>query len=1154
MTKSKNKKMGKKEKNIRNHVHQMSESQIKNNSPSISVCMIVKDEERFLDKCLRSIKEAADEIIIIDTGSQDSSINIAKKYTDKVYSHPWKDSYSEARNHYFDYAKGDWILQIDADEELVKEDIPALIKAVANPNIDAIMLPIVSHLDRGQGESIHNLERLFRNNGVIHYEGRIHERLVGYKSLRIYPVRLIHHGYDLNDQALSEKKNQRRISLLKKDIEEFPDNPLPYHYLSCCYLYCSLFHETLEVSLKALELAEKKNDGNTVYLWTRYNAAMAYYKLKDFKNAEAIALSATAIDKRHLDSYYLLTAVYFEQSKWPEVIKYGNNYLHLSRQIKNKPEEFGAIVANSFNASWKILTLMGIAYYETGNLMDSDKSFQSAISNVSNPFNALKTIGMYFYNKALFSQAQEYLKRAFDVNKEDTTVKDLLEKISSRGQTSKCPMTAENEEQSLEKVSSPDNLDLQLSLYINECMPDKAMDIIQNYAEKLSVTGSILCKIAVLYIEKGQVESALKCYMTALESDPGLFEAWAGLGEITLNLNRLEEAQLFFEKALEINKNDTEIMLGLCDIKAIKGDMDSIIRYCDILLEKYDLPRKKPVNHLDELILTLLEIEASLKKNSYSDRIKKIISNLSHKQDHNTHPYRGNFPNKEPLLIAIIDIPQNITTGDYYYRTFSPGVALAKEKDVYVVGLSNIHPEKFDIINNADIVILNNICDPDLLPVIRKRKEKGLLTIFELSDDLNALQPWNAVYEFYQNKENSALIYRLANYCDKLQFSAYELQKLYGRLNAINKVFPNQILDLPPERASNNNDEFIIGWGGSHGHLEDIASISDQLIKWIMSKPKARLYMMCSKPIWDLFKELPEDKKRHFPTGSLTDYYKFLSEIHVGIAPLQNTGFNRCRSDVKFLEYAVSGVVPLLSNLEPFRFSVVHGKTGFLFKDEADLINTLDLLENNRQILKDVSASAKAYVIRQRLQSDHINERLELYRNCIQPKRSMKKGHPDPESLFDHWCNFQGAVKNDRLLILSNTEFEKTVYSGLTLMQNKSDKTSANEYFEKASLLEPQNYLPFLFSSQTSTAPIAQLSKAIELAPFSIKAHIQMGEEFARQGKIADAITYFTRAMEIFPKYEIPLLRAGNLLKSIGKHDQAEELFRCASDLQISSS
>ncbi|MBW2067090.1 MAG: glycosyltransferase family 2 protein, partial [Deltaproteobacteria bacterium] len=150
----------------------------KDRRPFLSVCMIVRNEERHLERCLKSIKGIADEIIVVDTGSGDRTVSIAKKYTKRIYFHPWKDSFSEARNHYLGYARGEWIFQIDADEELVQEDIPTLREAIKEDGIDAIMVQIVSHFKNGKGRGIHSVERVFRNNGVIHYEGRVHNRLV----------------------------------------------------------------------------------------------------------------------------------------------------------------------------------------------------------------------------------------------------------------------------------------------------------------------------------------------------------------------------------------------------------------------------------------------------------------------------------------------------------------------------------------------------------------------------------------------------------------------------------------------------------------------------------------------------------------------------------------------------------------------------------------------------------------------------------------------------------------------------------------------------------------------------------------------------------------------------------------------------------------
>ena len=314
--------------------------------PAVSLCMIVKNEERYLEDCLKSIKKVVDEIIIIDTGSKDRTVEIARKYTDKIYLHPWKDSFSEARNHYLKYATGDWIFQIDADEELIQEDIPVLLEAIQDEELDAVMVQIVSKFQEGKREAIHSVERIFRNNGLIHYEGRVHNRLVGIQNAKVFPIRLIHYGYDLN-QTQSKKKFDRTVSLLKMDLKEDPDNPLTYHYLSCSYLGQGMWKESLDNSLMAIRLAEAKNDLNMIYLWSHYNAAMSYYRLKELNMAEEISLSALKKYPHHIDSHFILSLVYFDQKQWPRLIKHGNEYIRLIKRFEESPETFGNLVTNS---------------------------------------------------------------------------------------------------------------------------------------------------------------------------------------------------------------------------------------------------------------------------------------------------------------------------------------------------------------------------------------------------------------------------------------------------------------------------------------------------------------------------------------------------------------------------------------------------------------------------------------------------------------------------------------------------------------------------------------------------------------------------------------------------------------------------------------
>jgi tetratricopeptide (TPR) repeat protein len=506
------------------------------------------------------------------------------------------------------------------------------------------------------------------------------------------------------------------------------------------------------------------------------------------------------------------------------------------------------------------------------------------------------------------------------------------------------------------------------------------------------------------------------------------------------------------------------------------------------------------------------------------------------------------------VLIVQIEPPQNTDGGDYYYRTHAPGVAMTQQEGVYVINLTNEHRNKFEVLEQADVLILKNICDPDFLPLINKRKQQGKLTIYEIADDLAAIQPWNPVYFFYQDKENLDLVYRLANLCDALQVTCPELDRLYGHLNRKSRVFPNQISHVPAERPFIDKEPTIIGWAGSHGHLEDIEEIAPSLINWINGQPNACLHLMCSEPIWNLFDTLPLEKKNHIPTGSIDDYYRFLSGIDIGLGPLKDTPFNRSRSDVKFLEYAVSGVVPVVKNLRPYKESVVHGETGLLFGDSHELISILDRLFHDSDLIEKIAKAARRYVLKSRMEITHAQERLTFYREQHNSLAGVpSNGGRSTAEFFNACSNLEAAVTQDRHVRLASTKFETLLHDGLIAMQVIKDKALARHLFEEAAALDQINYLPHLFVSPVSPDPIKSIGKAVELTPDSLKAWIMLGEEFSRRGKIKEALECFGSAAEVFPSYEIPYLRAAEILERLGDTDQARKLFDRADQLAISS-
>jgi glycosyltransferase involved in cell wall biosynthesis len=502
--------------------------------------------------------------------------------------------------------------------------------------------------------------------------------------------------------------------------------------------------------------------------------------------------------------------------------------------------------------------------------------------------------------------------------------------------------------------------------------------------------------------------------------------------------------------------------------------------------------------------------------------------------------------NNIPLLIAQVEPPQLEGSGDYFYRTHAPGIAMAQNDGVRVINLTNQHRRKTEIMMRADVLILKNICDPDILPLIRGRKEQQKLTVYEIADDLNALQKWNSLYFFWNSRENIDLGFRLANSSNALQVSSPELKKLYGYLNKNCRVFPNQILKVPPEKPLMENNEFVIGWGGSHGHMEDIAEIAQPLINWIITRPNVSLHLMCSEPIWKLFDSLPQHKKKWTLPGSLDDYYDFLKNIDIGIAPLKDFAFNRSRSDVKFLEYAISGIVPVMAHLEPYIESVNIGKTGFLFKNTSELIVTLNLLADDPSLAQNIAKEARQYVIRERLQLQHGQVRLDFYRQHLKLHPRHNDKIEENNKWFEELSKREGAVTNERHLQLKATRFEDLLHDGLLAMQIQRNMQLAFKIFEEAATLEPKSYLPFMFAASITPDPIACLSNALKQEPYSIKSWTLLGEEFEKVGKVKEALECYESAINVYSDYEIPYQKIGTLLKKLGRQSQANQFFKKA--------
>jgi len=185
--------------------------------------MIVKNEENTIKRCLESVKDIVDEIIIVDTGSIDNTVEIVKEYTTKIYNYNWDNNFSNARNYAASFANGEWILVLDADEFVDRDNLLNAINDLKNTEYEIFAVKIINFSGiNGEKTSQHRHVRIYKNNKQIEFFRSIHEQLryVNGNEVKtgLSPLIIYHSGY-LTNIIQQKNKNDRNKRLLEVEIK-----------------------------------------------------------------------------------------------------------------------------------------------------------------------------------------------------------------------------------------------------------------------------------------------------------------------------------------------------------------------------------------------------------------------------------------------------------------------------------------------------------------------------------------------------------------------------------------------------------------------------------------------------------------------------------------------------------------------------------------------------------------------------------------------------------------------------------------------------------------------------------------------------------------------------------------------------------------------
>jgi glycosyltransferase involved in cell wall biosynthesis/predicted Zn-dependent protease len=236
----------------------------------LSLCMIVKDEQEMLPRCLAAAAPAVDEIVIVDTGSTDRTIEIAREFGATVIEREWTGSFSDARNVSFDAATGDWLMFLDADEVLVEQDVERLRALRGKTWREAFYLTEISYTGEiGDGTAAtHTALRVFRARSEYRFSGSLHEQIAETLPLHLperieaTDIRIEHFGY-LGAVRDAKEKSRRNVELLLKQRDDGQSNPFLHFNLGSEYGAIGDARSALEEFERAWELIVNDPQGRT---------------------------------------------------------------------------------------------------------------------------------------------------------------------------------------------------------------------------------------------------------------------------------------------------------------------------------------------------------------------------------------------------------------------------------------------------------------------------------------------------------------------------------------------------------------------------------------------------------------------------------------------------------------------------------------------------------------------------------------------------------------------------------------------------------------------------------------------------------------------------------------------------------------------------
>lgn len=355
---------------------------------TLTVAMIVKNEHDTLARCLECVKQFADEIVVVDTGSADDTKDIALKYTDKVYDFKWVDDFSKARNFSFSKANMEYIMWLDADDIILDEDIQKLktLKNILTKDVDMVMLKYNLNLDENGVPALsYYRERIVKRNKNYRWISPIHEVISRSGKVIYEDIAITHKKIHPSDP----NRNLRIFEKMKNENYNFDARQTFYYAREL--MYAKRYDESLEEYLNFLKLPDAWIENKISAYLDLYDV---YVSLGDYDNALFSLFNSFKYDIPRAEICCKIGWHFISTKEWKLAIYWLNTAINCKYDMSS-----GGFFSPDFYNYIPYINL-GFCYYNLGKIDDAIK-YNEMAGNIK------PNSSIYLDNKKVYEKQKE---------------------------------------------------------------------------------------------------------------------------------------------------------------------------------------------------------------------------------------------------------------------------------------------------------------------------------------------------------------------------------------------------------------------------------------------------------------------------------------------------------------------------------------------------------------------------------------------------------------------------------------------------------------------------------------------------------------------------------------------------------------------------